>query len=490
MILAGAGTVATAAVVSRAMAAEGRGLAAESAVGHQSLLLRNARVARLVAKGGGRYALTQARRTFADAERRTELDRQFQMRTAQDVTNELGNMKGALMKLGQMASYVDTGLPDHVRDTLSSLQSDAPPMSQELAADTVERELGAPPETLFETWDPDPIAAASIGQVHRAITRDGQAVAVKIQYPGVAKAVSSDLGNADWLLRSMGAAFPGLQPGPVADEIKARLIEELDYGIEADNQEHFASFFDGHPFVHVPRIRRDLSNRRVLTSELAIGEPFSAVRQWSPEERNLTAETLFRFSFGCIYRRNAFNGDPHPGNYLFRPGGQVTFLDFGLVKRFTDAETQMFQALLQTMVVDRDIPGFRNVITDAGLLVPDAPFSNDEINDYFSYFYRYVLEDKPTTIDDAYAADGVGQLFDASGPHGSLMKALNIPPSFVVLQRITLGLMGLFAQLHATANWRAIAEETWPFTSTPPSTPMGEEIAAYRRARRTSPMGL
>lgn len=457
--------------------------AAPSVVGRETRAFRNARVVGLMARGSGRYAVTAARKTFADAERRQVLDREFQMKTAADVTQELGNMKGALMKIGQMASYLDTGLPDHVRDTLASLQSDAPPMSVELAAATIEAELGAPPDELFAEWDPDPIAAASIGQVHRAITHDNEAVAVKIQYPGVAKAVASDLSNVDWIFSALGTSFPGLESGPVVEEIKTRLHEELDYLIEAENQEHFATYFDGHPFIHVPKVHRQYSTQRVLTTDLATGVDFDTVMGWSPEERNLTAETLFRFSFGCIYRRNAFNGDPHPGNYLFRPGGHVTFLDFGLVKRFDDNETSVFQKMLQAKVIDRDVRAFRSVIVDAGLLEPGAPFSDEQVGEYFDYFYSYVAEDRPVTIDDGYAAAGISQLFDANGEHGALMKALNVPPSLVVLQRITLGLMGLFAQLSATANWRAIAEETWPMISAPPSTEIGRVIASYRQSR-------
>ena len=150
---------------------------------------RRVALARMGGRAGADFALHRARRTFAGAERRVELDRSFELRTADQVAQVLGNMKGAFMKLGQMASYLDTGLPDHVRQALQGLQQDAPPMSPELAAGVVERELGAAPSRLFLEWDPMPIAAASIGQVHRAITRDGRAVAVKVQYPGVDDAI-------------------------------------------------------------------------------------------------------------------------------------------------------------------------------------------------------------------------------------------------------------------------------------------------------------
>lgn len=454
------------------------------------MAVRNLRLARLGAKSGGRYAVHRAKRTFASAERASELDTEFELKTAADVAAELGNMKGAMMKIGQMASYIDTGLPDHVRDTLASLQSNAPPMSSDLAAEQIERELGARPDQLFAEWDPVPIASASIGQVHRAITFDDRAIAIKVQYPGVAEAVAADLGNADWLFGMLATLFPGLEPGPVVAELKERLTEELDYVAEARNQRYYAGFFDRHPFIHVPHVLDQFSTERILTTELATGATFAEVTQWSQAERNLAAETLFRFSFGSIYRLHAFNGDPHPGNYLFDKGGRVTFLDFGLVKRFSPSETKLFEDLIQTMVIDRDGPAFRSVVENAGLLSPDAPFTDEQVEEYFQFFYRYVMVDGPVTIDQEYASQGVAQLFDSGSEHGELMRTLNVPPSFVVLQRITLGLMGLFARLEATANWRGVANELWPFVSGPPSTPTGEAIEVWRQQRGQSRYGL
>ncbi len=446
------------------------------------LVERNLRLARMGARGGGRYAMHRARRTFASVDRQIELDEEFQLRTAEDVTRELGNMKGAMMKLGQMASYLDTGLPDNVRQTMASLQSDAPPMSPELVEQQIESELGAPPREVFAEWDPQPIAAASIGQVHRAITHEGDAVAVKVQYPGVAEAVRSDLGNAGWIFGGLATLFPSLEPEPIVDELKSRLYEELDYQTEANNQKLFCDYFRGHPYITVPRVFDRYSTSQVLTTELITGHRFDEVLTWSVEERNLAAETLFRFSFGAIYQLHAFNGDPHPGNYLFNPGGQVTFLDFGLVKRFADDEISLFADLIQAMVLERDGAKFRARATQAGILSPDAPFDDETVRDYFSYYYRYVLEDDVTLIDAEYAAEGAERMFNTSGPYSELLKALNVPPAMVVVQRITLGLMGLFAQLRAEANWQAIARELWPFVDGPPSTPMGEEIARWRAA--------
>lgn len=430
-------------------------------------------MARMGGQAGGSYAAHRARRAFAGAARRDELDTRFEMRTAAQITETLGNMKGALMKLGQMASYLDAGLPEHVREALAQLQSDAPPMSAELAAGVIGAELGDRPERIFAEWDPIPIAAASIGQVHRAITRDGIAVAVKVQYPGIDHAIETDLSSADVVFGGLGMLYPGLEPGPLVDELRARLVEELDYRIEADNQRLFVEAYRDHPVIHVPGVIDELSTRRVLTTELAEGVRFEELLTWTQEQRDLAAETIFRFVFRSLYRLRAFNGDPHPGNYLFRPDGHVVFLDFGLVKRFAPEETDTFSSMIKSLVLDGDVHTFRRTIEDIGLLRPDEPFSDELVAEYFSHFYEWVLRDEPTTMSPAYASESVRRIFDASGPYGPIMKAANVPPSFVIIQRINLGLFALLGDLHATANWRRIAEELWPFVDGPPSTPLG-----------------
>jgi len=183
--------------------------------------------------------------------------------------------------------------------------------------------------------------------------------------------------------------------------------------------------------------------------------------------------------FGSLYRLHAFNGDPHPGNYLFRRGGQVTFLDFGLVKRFTAEEITVLQRMITSMVLEPDIAEYRRTIEEIGMLQPDAPFTDAEVEDYFGHFYDFVLRDEVATITSEYASETVRRFFDAGGPYGPIMKAANVPPSFVIIQRINLGLYAIFGQLHATANWRQISEELWPFVGGPPSTPLGDRAAAW-----------
>ena len=440
---------------------------------------RNSRLARLGAKIGLAHAGTSARKVFASTQRREELSRAREIKTAQQVADELGNMKGALMKLGQMASYLDDGLPEPLRLALSQLQSQAPPMSVELVRQEVERELGAPIEEMFAAFDEEPIAAASIGQVHRAILRtpEGEkAVAVKVQYPGVAEAIDADIKTADLLGTLLAFGFKSLNPEEMVLEIKDRLREELDYVNEAQNQQLFADFYEGHPFIHVPKVFHDYSTARVLITELVSGHSFAEVLTWPQEERDRAGEAIFRFVFRSLYRFRAFNGDPHPGNYIFHRDGRVTFLDFGLIKHFTVDEMNMFQSMVTAAVLDHDMEKYRQVIEDAGMFQKDAPFTTEEAGDYFAHFYEPVRESRTMTWDTAYASSIVRHTFDRTSP---IAQYATVPRSFVFIQRINLGLYALLGQLGSTGNFRRISEELWPMTNAGPSTPLGEQEAAW-----------
>ena len=443
---------------------------------------RNRDVARMGSRAGADLAVTRARQVFASAARSEELQTEFELRTAEQVTEALGNMKGAMMKVGQMASYLDQGLPEHVRDAMAQLQSDAPPMAFELVDGVIQRELSGSADEVFAEFDPVPIASASIGQVHRAITRDGRAVAVKVQYPGVDEAIDADLDNLDMLFGGMAVIFNGLDPEPLVAELKERLREELDYIKEAENQRQFADYYRGHPHVHVPEVIDELCTARVLTTELAEGVRWAEMVTWSQDERNLAAECIYRYAFTGLYRVAAFNGDPHPGNYLFQPGGRVTFLDYGLVKHFQPGTLEAFGELIHYMCIETDIAKYRQAVEDLDLLRPGHSFTDAEVGDYFGHFYEFVLEDGEFTITNEYASETVRRFFDVNGPHRDIMKAANVPADFVVIQRINLGLFALFGEVEATANWRAIAEEIWPFVDGPPSTPMGVAHAEWAKS--------
>jgi predicted unusual protein kinase regulating ubiquinone biosynthesis (AarF/ABC1/UbiB family) len=435
----------------------------------------------LLARGGMRYARSAPRLYAVAGDQRQVLRADLALQTAEDVADTLGAMKGVMMKIGQMASYVDDGLSPAVRRTLARLQDSVPPMGAELAAAVVAEELGARPERAFARWDPQPIAAASIGQVHRAVTFDGRAVAVKVQYPGVADMMAADLRNVALLRRILRITAPAQDIDALLTELRDRVLEELDYRREAASQQRFAAYYRDHPSIHVPQVISALSTRRVLTTELSDGARFAELANWPQRERDLAAETIYRFVFRSLYEIGAFNGDPHPGNYLFHRGGRVTFLDFGLVKHFTAAELEPLLQMNRDICVDHDPEAFRRTLESAGFLRPGAPVSTEAIVEHLAVFYDTIREPGPLTITSDYASSVVRRFFDVRTP---LAQYLAVPQSYVILQRINLGLFAILGELSATADWRAISEEIWPSVRAPASTPMGQAEAAWRALRR------
>jgi len=436
---------------------------------------------RLAVRGGARYAASAPRLFAAAGEQRQLLREDLALQTAEDVADTLGAMKGVMMKIGQMASYIDDGLSPAVRRTLARLQDSVPPMSPRLAAAVVEEELGAPPERAFARWDPRPIAAASIGQVHRAVTLDGRAVAVKVQYPGIAETIAADLRNVALLRRLLRVAAPAQDVDALLSELRDRVGEELDYRREAASQRLMAAYYHGHPTIAIPEIVSELSTRRVLTSELSGGVRFAELAAWPQHERDLAAETIYRFVFRSLYDVRAFNGDPHPGNYLFQRGGRVTFLDFGLVRHFTPAELQPLLAMARTICVEHNPEAFRRSLENAGFLRPGAPLSTQAIVEHLAVFYDTIREPGPLTITSDYASSVVRRFFDLRSPVAGYIA---VPQPYVILQRINLGLFAVLGELSATADWRAIAEEIWPFTHGPAATPMGQAEARWRARRQ------
>ena len=448
------------------------------------LRLDRARAAlRLAARGGARYAGNAPRLFAAAGERRQQLREDLALQTAEDVVATLGAMKGVMMKIGQMASYVDDGLSPAVRHTLARLQDSVPPMSPELAAAVVEEELGVPPERAFARWDPRPIAAASIGQVHRAVTLDGRAVAVKVQYPGIAETIAADLRNVALLRRMLRIAAPAQDADALLSEVRDRVLEEVDYRREAASQRLLAAYYDGHPTIGVPGIITELSTRRIVVSELSGGARFAELAAWPQHERDLAAETIYRFVFRSLYQVRAFNGDPHPGNYLFQRGGRVTFLDFGLVRHFSPAELQPLLQMARTICVEHDPEAFRASLENAGFLRSGAPISTQAIIEHLAVFYDTLREPGPLTITSDYASSVVRRFFDVRSP---VAAYISVPRPYVILQRINLGLFAVLGELSATADWRAISEEIWPFVRGPAATPMGEAEAAWLARRHAA----
>ena len=445
-------------------------------------IARAARIARLTARHGAHWCVVKVRGARADEAKRAELEQRFAVRTAEDVAAALGQMKGVMMKVGQLVSFIAGGLPDEARQALATLQADAPPMAPSLTAQVVREELGDEPERIFLDWDPVPIAAASVGQVHRAVLRDGREVAVKVQYPGVQAAIGADLDNAELLYRVFSAlALRGLDARALVDELRARMFDELDYVLEAKNQQAFADRYRDHPFIHVPDVIAGHSTRRVLTSEWVDGLTWSAFEATAaPPVRQRAGEVLFRFAQGSIHRDGVFNGDPHPGNYRFHPDGSITFLDFGLVKRWTTGEWEQLSPCLDAIVLDQDPDALLAAMERSGFLSPGHGLAADAVHAYVSAPYVPYLTDM-FTFTPAFVADALATVIDVNGPHAPVIRRLNMPPSFVILDRVVWGVSALLGRLGATGPWRDILAEYRRHA--PPATELGRIDASWRESQ-------
>jgi predicted unusual protein kinase regulating ubiquinone biosynthesis (AarF/ABC1/UbiB family) len=270
----------------------------------------------------------------------------------------LGELRGLAAKVGQMASYVDGMVPETHRaayeKSLRALQAQAASSDPAAVRKTVEAELGASPEALFASFDEAPFASASIGQVHRAVLHDGREVAVKVQHPGIDRAVASDLANAGVLTSMVSTLGPrSLGVDATFDEIRARFTEELDYEAESANQRMFRDMHKGDGAIVVPRVVGERSGRRVITSELVRGATLDEAALLSESERRAYAEVLWRFVFRSVLVHRKFNADPHPGNYLFLPDGRVAFLDYGCVQPIS-LENNGGALVLHRAALDRD----------------------------------------------------------------------------------------------------------------------------------------
>jgi predicted unusual protein kinase regulating ubiquinone biosynthesis (AarF/ABC1/UbiB family) len=430
---------------------------------------RTAPVVGLTARTAGEAVVESLRRRVrGDAAEESRAD--FHARTAERYAELLGHSKGVLMKVGQMLSFVSRGRsipPEYqalYRQALGRLQADAPPMSPELAAATFEAEIGRPPEAVFLEWSPEPLAAASIGQVHAARLADGQFVAVKIQYPGVEQAIRNDLKN-DELLTTFFSLLRAIIPGMVrtdmraiAEEVTERITEELDYEREAANQAEFARLYQGHPFVHVPDVLPELSTRRVLTQEFVDGLPWTKALEAPQSLRDTWGEVVYRFSIGSLRRFHLFNADPHPGNYLFHEDGTVSFLDFGCVRRFEPYQVAQMSEVVAA-IGRKDAERAWRAWADMGALDPlDGP-SPQELFDWAAASFELLLAEQPYTVTPERVADALAKEYSPLGPSGRALRAMTIPAHVTFLSRIDTGIMAVLGELRATGQWLSIQRE-------------------------------
>jgi predicted unusual protein kinase regulating ubiquinone biosynthesis (AarF/ABC1/UbiB family) len=404
---------------------------------------------------------------------------------AQRMVATLGQLRGAAMKVAQLASFIDTDfIPDEYRgiyqEELGKLRSDAPPMPFGQVRRVLEEAWDEPVEELFEDFDHDAAAAASIGQVHRAVLPDGRRVAVKVQYPGMAKALEADMSNARLIMRMAKALAPGLDAKEVAEELRERVLEELDYEIEAANQRTFARAYRDHPFVVVPDVVTRLSSDRVLVTEWVDGVGFEEVRGLPQEERDRFGEIVFRFCFGSIYHLQHFNADAHPGNYLLMEDGKVAFLDFGMTKRLDTEQIELEIAAIEAAIAD-DPERLRDALADIGYLKRPDRVDAEKLIRHVKAVGGWYMVDEQVTIDADVVMTAIEAMADPRSEFYDLVRRQSLPANELMGQRMQTGVLAVLGQLGATRNWMRIGMEWW--TAAEPATELGRREWEYFEAK-------
>ncbi|MFI5781706.1 ABC1 kinase family protein [Nocardia sp. NPDC051570] len=405
---------------------------------------------------------------------RARMAEESMIRATEQMVMVLGTMKGVAMKLGQMLSVLDLDLvPAEHRERfqrrLAVLRDSAPKVSFETMIAVIEEDFGRPISELFAEFEPEPIAAASIGQVYRARLHDGRRVAVKVQYPGIDVAVRADLKNLAMFRRVLQSAMPWVTPA-VLDELRLNLESELDYVAEANTQWEIAELYTGHPFIVVPRTMPELSSTRVLVSEYFPGRGFEEIRTLPAAERNRIGEIIYRFYVGSLFTFNEFCGDPHPGNLLLGEDGKVAFLDFGLYNRMDPKHVQAELAGVRFAAEDRAEELWQLLIDRGVIDEPDA-VTPEEALEYVLAACEWVLLDEELTITPELASGAFILAVDPRAAEYAGMKQQNLPPEHLFSRRADFLTFGVLGQLEATANWHRIARE-WLYGD-PPVTELG-----------------
>ncbi|HMJ01314.1 MAG TPA: AarF/ABC1/UbiB kinase family protein [Conexibacter sp.] len=428
-----------------------------------SRVARTAKLGRLAAGQAMKQAGTRAANVARSKENaQAALDRRH-VEAAEQIVTALGTMKGAAMKLGQVLSFLDVGLvPEEQREEfqakLAELRDAAPKVSFKDMRKVIEQELDDELSEVFAEFDEEPIAAASIGQVYRARLHDGRDVAVKVQYPGVAAAVRADMQNLGLLMRLVKRMAPGMDAKALAEEIRLRIDEELDYELEAQNQRSLSRIFRGHPFIVVPDVVTRLSRERVIVSEFVEGKGFEELKQGTQEERDRLGEIIFRFFFGCLYRHHQFSGDPHPGNFLMQPDGRVAFLDFGLFKRMAPEAVEL-ELACQRAVAEDDAVRLHELLGESGFLPHPEKVDAEAVMAYVVDSIWWYTADQEIQLTPQIATKVAIESSDMRSSHFREMRHQDIRPEHLFGRRMEMLTLAVLGQLHGRGNWHRIARE-------------------------------
>lgn len=394
----------------------------------------------------------------------------------------VGSSRGVVLKACQLlsvASLPAVGSPEHqaiYQSALAHRGEQTPPMPAGLAADLAETELGMPLHEVFADFDPHPIATTAIGQVHMACLHDEREVAVKIQYPGVERTMRDDLHElseasdnelmASFLRLGCGMTCVDSDVPAIARELSARISEQLDYRIEAANQDAFAAAYQGHPLIRIPETVPEFCTARVLTMDLSDGMCWTRARSAHRHLRDRWGEVIYRFTVGSLTRLGMVNADPHPGNYLFHPDGAVTFLDFGCIRRYSPQQIRTMQAIMQA-IAESDAALVLETMTEAGYVKADDPPDAAALLAWLQASHAPIIEPQPYTYSPEFAAMLRGADLARAGKYADVITRLTIPADFLSIVRVNLGVTAVLAGLRSTANWAAIHREYYGASAHP-----------------------
>jgi predicted unusual protein kinase regulating ubiquinone biosynthesis (AarF/ABC1/UbiB family) len=361
----------------------------------------------------------------------------------------IGQLKGVAMKVGQIMSYIDVDLPEELRAGLAALQTHSAPMPFDRVRQILLEDLGDRAEPLLQGMEPLPVAAASIGQVHRASLPDGSRVAVKIRYPDIEAAIAADFQPARFGSLFAALVYPGAKIEGFIEEAKSRFLQECDYLQEAAFQERFFEIFNGHPTIVIPEVRQDFCSRRVLTTFWASGENFQDFLETDPpqSERDRIGEALFEFYIGSLFAHGLYNCDPHPGNYVFLHDGRIAILDHGCTRSFDRAFILKLAKLTHAVHSD-DRQRLEGSLIELDIVHEGKRYDFATARALLRSFYGPMLRDEHIPIEL-----GRGATFMEIAKRKRELMKLSLPGEFLFLLRIRFGLMSVLARLGARANW-------------------------------------